>query len=42
MTSCRNFLKEKQMDDIRVSGENIISNKQQWKWQLDKLDTLPL
>lgn len=34
MTSCRNFLKEKQVDDIRVSGENIINNKQQWNRQL--------
>lgn len=34
MSGRRNFLKEKQLDDISVSGENIISNKQQWKWQL--------
>lgn len=32
-TSCRNFLKDKQLDDIRVSGENIINSKQQWKQQ---------
>lgn len=36
MTSCRNFLKEKQRDDISVSGENIINNKQWWKRQLHK------
>lgn len=28
MSCCRNFLKEKQGDDISVSGENLISNKQ--------------
>lgn len=28
VSSCRNFLKEKQRDDISVSGENIINNKQ--------------
>ena len=38
MSSRRNFLKEKQRDDISVSGENIINNKQRWKWQLDKSD----
>lgn len=29
---------EKQRDDISAAGENMINNKQQWKWQLDKSD----
>lgn len=38
MSSCRNFLKEKQLDDISVSGENIINNKQRWKCQMGNSD----
>lgn len=38
MSGCRNFLKDKQRDDISVAGENIISNKQCWKQQLHQTD----
>lgn len=38
ISSCRNFLKYKQRDDISVAGENIISNKQRRKVQLHQTD----
>lgn len=38
MSGCRNFLKDKQRDDISVAGENIIGNKQWWKRPLRRTD----